>query len=92
MSDILKLDHPHSKNGTRIKDGESSPASYYPLQEGQPIMPGAEIVRAKRRKDDPSVMDLTPVYKTKGPGQVATPAYRKNYGSIFGSKKPRGVN
>ena len=62
-----------------------------PIHDGQSLSPGTEVVRGERI--DESTLKITTLYKTKGPGQVATPRYRSNYDAVFKSKsKSKSLN
>jgi len=81
----LKAVTPAGVIGTRKRGNEETLGILCPVTEGQPLMPGAEIVTSKRRDDNEEVLDLQTVYATphKGPAKVTTPGYRKNYDRIF---------
>jgi len=89
----LKAMTPAGAVGVRKRGNEETLGILCPLTEGQPLLPGAELVRGKKR-DNGEVLDLKPLYAVprKGPAKVATPSYRKNYDSIFHSSRDKTLN
>jgi hypothetical protein len=77
---------PEGLRGLRAQGGKLKEGWLIPVRNGQPFPPGAEIVQGKACAEQ-GVLSLTTVYKPKGPGQVATPAFRKNYDAVFKSKR-----
>ena len=84
----------------RLKDGELSAGEVRPAREGEPIadrelvkltplQPGAPICEvevlsgpAQRASDDPAK-------PSQGPARVSTESYRKNWSTVFGTKRKR---
>jgi hypothetical protein len=77
-------------NVLRCRDGVVSAGAVRPLAQGQPIH--GEVVRLSPRSEMPRVCDVEvqytpPASKTdggrKGPAQVASDVYRKNWDAVF---------
>jgi hypothetical protein len=80
----LKAVTPRGAVGIRRRGNEETLGILCPLIEGQPLMPGAELVASVKR-DNGEVLDLKTIYSVpqKGPAKVSTPSYRKNHDRIF---------
>jgi len=80
----LKAVTPVGAVGIRKQGNKETLGILCPLTEGRALLPGAELVRSKKR-DNEEVVDLTPLYSVprKGPAKVSTPSYRKNHDRIF---------
>lgn len=64
-----------------------------PLVSGRPIV--GEVVSLKPREDNPRICDVASSYTPptparKGPGQIASPAYRQGWDEIFGKAPAEG--
>ena len=83
-------------NAVRARDQRLEFAEIRPLQHGQPITSG-EVVRLHPRADTPRVCDVEVTYKhgdddgdaesRGGPTRVSNARYRRNWESIFGSRR-----
>lgn len=94
-SDVVLLGPP-TADGTglqvlRAREERIETGELRNLEEGRPIT--GEIVTLAPRKDNPRICDVKESYrppgtspKTKGPGQVATKAYRDNWDQVFASR------
>lgn len=74
-----------SRLAVRDRDGRLDTMIFRETKSGEPIPPGAEFVRVGPDRD--GWRDVETIYKTGGPAQVATPAYRDGYDRIFGKQK-----
>lgn len=54
---------------------------FVPTKEGEPLEPGAELVKLHRSKG--ALIEIEKVCRVPGPSRHATPAYRSNYDRIF---------
>jgi hypothetical protein len=59
-----------------------------PLSDGQPIPPGAELVRLSKKEGD--CYNVQSLYKSPGPANVTTDEYRVGWDRVFGARTPRG--
>jgi hypothetical protein len=85
----------------RARPGQLEAGEVRPLREGQPIVPGGEVVRLVERPGNANVYDVKVDYKapalaaprpTSGPAQVATPAYRESWERTFTPARGRDLN
>jgi hypothetical protein len=85
----------------RARPGHLEAGEVRPLREGQPLTPGAEVVRLVERTDAANAYDVKVDYKVPpalaagpapakmaagGPPQVASPAYRASWERTFAPK------
>jgi hypothetical protein len=61
---------------------EDSVGRVVPCQEGKPLFPGVPFVIPDERGAPPGSFGRV-LYEAKGPGQVATPAYREGWERTF---------
>lgn len=92
--DKLLLLHPPTEDevhAVRVREGEvPQPCVIKRMKEGQNLPHNGELVRT-RETDCPAVWDCETQLviengEVKGPGQVATPAYRSGWEATFGSQ------
>lgn len=78
----------------RAREGEIEAGAVKPLEQGKPIH--GEVVRLKPREECPLVCDVqvdlarpdsAATAPTKGPAQVASEAYRRNWDAIWSGRK-----
>jgi hypothetical protein len=76
----------------RIRDGHTEYGAFRPAESGAPMVPGNELVRMMKDPDVAPGWRVESIYRptSAGPAQVATPAYRENWDSIFGKKPTIG--
>ena len=80
---------------TKTAEGSSELLELSLIKEGEPITKDADVVYLDPIQDSPKEYDLTPLCSGsghKGPAHVATKTYRKNFTTIFGSKKSSSLN
>jgi len=78
----------------RKQDDEVKEVLVREAKEGQPMQPGLELAHvgdASCECGDGHWRELTSIYKSEGPAQVATPAYREGYDRIWGKQKVAGA-
>jgi hypothetical protein len=83
----------------RARPGQLEAGEVRPMREGQPIVPGAEVVRLVEREGNANVYDVkvdykapslpapTPAKSGGGPPQVASPEYRESWERTFARKR-----
>jgi hypothetical protein len=87
----MKGDHVHVCGGHSVAirpEGPRSTGRVYSMRQGQPIPPGAELLRHLGGDCYESLGPLDG--QSSGPLQVASPAYREGYDRIFGRKPTVG--
>jgi hypothetical protein len=85
----------------RARPGQLEAGEVRPLREGQPLVPGGEVVRLIERPEGANVYDVkvdykapaaaaapAPVKSAGGPPQVASPQYRASWERTFARKRP----
>lgn len=70
--------------GVCERDGREEYGVLVPAPEGVPFPPDVEVVHSERL--DSHTLQITTLYKPKGPSKVATPRYRSNYDAVFKPK------
>ncbi len=73
--------------GTRKTNEGETEGVLTPMINGRPLSPGMEVVQIRPQNGNKSVLDMRSFYKIKGPPQVATPEYRKNYDRVFSNSQ-----
>jgi hypothetical protein len=83
----------------RARPGQLEAGEVRPLREGQPLLPGGEVVRLVERSDHANVYDVKVDYKTPalpastkasaGPPQVASPEYRASWERTFAKRSQK---
>src|SRR5580658_3989766 len=84
----------------RARSGQVEAGEVRPLREGQPIVPGGEVVRLVERPEGANLYDVKVDYKAPalpatapparaagGPPQVASPEYRASWERTFARKR-----
>jgi hypothetical protein len=78
--------------GLRTTDGgEPEPSLLVTVNEGQPLDPREDLVQLVPQEGSPTYTVRTVLKgrrpNHKGPAQVATPTYRRNFDRVFGQQK-----
>lgn len=86
-------------NIVRLRDGELSAGAVRPLVPGKPIQ--GEVLKLTPRKELPALCDVEVAYSPeqrpaqeasrKGPAQVATESYRKNWDAIWSKPEDKSL-
>jgi hypothetical protein len=84
----------------RARQGHIEAGEVRPLREGQPLVPGGEVVRLVERTGTPCLYDVkvdyqvpaAPVARASGPPQVSTPAYRESWDRTFAPPRSKDLN
>lgn len=86
----------------RLKNDELSAGELREAKDGQPI--NGELIKLSQRSEHDRLYDVevlaegpratttAPAQPRKGPPKVASDAYRAGWESIFGARKPPGLN
>ena len=83
----------------RARPGRIEAGEVRPVEQGRPILPGAQVVELSPREAAPNLYDVKVQYEAAprptaapalpaqhGPAQVATRAYRESWDRTFGNK------
>jgi hypothetical protein len=86
----------------RARPGHVEAGEVRPVREGQPLVPGGEVVRLVERAGAPRVYDVKVDYEVpaaapaaraaSGPPQVSTQAYRESWERTFARPQHRDLN
>jgi hypothetical protein len=88
----------------RARQGHIEAGEVRPLREGQPLVPGGEVVRLVERTGTPCLYDVKVDYQVpaappppvaraaSGPPQVSTPAYRESWDRTFAAPRSKDLN
>lgn len=86
---IEGIDSSGTLHGVRRRDGKETPAMAMAIREGRPLMPGSELMEARRRPGTRELElrpmeDVTERRSGKGPAKVSSREYRSNFTKVFG--------